>query len=60
MTALALSLLSMNVYGRPEQSLLAQLIEHAVATLTFGNHHGIAQALFALSSSGQQSHAFRI
>ena len=28
-TALALSLLSMGVYARPEEALLAQLIEHA-------------------------------
>ena len=57
--ALALSLLSLDVYGRPHQEPFARLIEHAAAALTFGNHHGIAQALFALASSGQP-HAFRL
>ena len=57
--ALALSLMSLDVYGRPGEQLVARLIEHTPGTLTFGNHHGIAQALFALSSSGQP-HAFRI
>jgi hypothetical protein len=57
--AMALSLVCLDVYGRPVDQLVARLIEHASATLTFGNHHGIAQALFALSSSGQP-HAFRL
>jgi len=57
--ALALSLLSLDVYGRATEEPLARLIEHAAGTLTFGNHHGIAQAMFALSSSGQP-HAFRL
>jgi hypothetical protein len=57
-TALALSLVCFEVYGRRQDEPLARLIEHAADTLDFGNHHGIAQALFALSSSGQP-HAFR-
>jgi hypothetical protein len=52
-SALALSTACLDVYGRPADQLRARLIEQASATLTFGNHHGIAQALFALSSSGQ-------
>ncbi|HUR20824.1 MAG TPA: hypothetical protein VMZ90_08465 [Vicinamibacterales bacterium] len=57
-TALALSLVCLDVYGRPYDEPLAQLIEHTAGALTFGNHNGIAQALFALSSVGQP-HAFR-
>lgn len=58
-SALALSLVALSVYARPVEPVVARLIEHAAATLTFGNHHGIAQALFALSSSGQP-HALRL
>jgi hypothetical protein len=57
--ALALSLVCFDVYGRATDQLVARLIEHVAGTLTFGNHHGIAQAMFALSSSGQP-HAFRL
>ena len=58
-TALALSFVCLDVYGRPRDEPLARLIEHTSSALTFGNHNGIAQALFALSSSGQP-HAFRL
>ena len=58
--AIGLSLVSLNVYARPEEELRARLIGHAAGTLTFGNHQGIAQALFALSVSSQQPHAFRL
>jgi hypothetical protein len=58
-TALALSLVCLDVFGRPVAEPLARLIEHAAGTLTFGNHHGIAQAMFALSSAGRP-HAFRL
>jgi len=57
--ALALSLVCLDVYGRPEEQVVTRLVEHATSTLTHGNHHGIAQAMFALSASGQ-SHAFRL
>jgi hypothetical protein len=58
-TALALSLVCLGVYDRPLGPLLTRLIEHTEPTVAFGNHHGIALALFALSSPGQP-HAFRL
>ena len=58
-TALALALVCLDVYGSPIIEPRARLVEHTDGTLAFGNHHGIAQALFALSSSGRP-HAFRI
>jgi hypothetical protein len=57
--AVALSLVCLSLYGRPDEELHARLIEHTASTLSFGNHHGIAQAMFALSSSGQPN-AFRL
>ena len=57
--ALALSLVCLEVYGRATEEPLARLIEHAAATRAFGNHHGIAQTMFALSSSVQRN-AFRL
>ena len=57
--ALTLSLVCLDVYGRSVMEPLARLIEHAAGALTFGNHHGIAQAMFALSSA-LQPHAFRL
>lgn len=57
--ALTLSLVCLDVYGRPVTEPVARLIEHAAGALTFGNHHGIAQATFALSSAGQPN-AFRL
>ena len=58
-TALGLSLVCLGVYGRPTNPLLARVIDHGAKALAFGNHHGIALAMFALSSSGQP-HAFRL
>lgn len=57
--SLALSLICLGTYGRPVVPLLSMLTRHATNALTFGNHHGLAQALFALSSP-DQSHAFRL
>jgi len=57
--ALSLSLLCFGVYGRPDAGIRQRLNEHVENTLTFGNHFGIAQAMFALTSSGQ-SHALRL
>ena len=58
-TALGLSLVCLDLYERPANPLLAQLIDHTPNALAFGNYHGIAVALFALSSVGQ-AHVFRI
>ena len=57
--ALGLSLVCLRVYGRPSEETRARLLAHAADALTFGNHAGIAQALFALSLS-DQPHAFRL
>ena len=57
--ALGLSLVSLDVFGRPVGPVLSQLVEHAASAVRFGNHHGIATALFALSALGQP-HAFRL
>jgi hypothetical protein len=57
--ALGLSLVCLKVYGRPAEEPHARLLAHAADALTFGNHAGIAQALFALSLS-DQPHAFRL
>jgi hypothetical protein len=58
--AVALSLMCLGLFGRPDEELHARLIEHTASTLSFGNHHGIAQAMFALSSGRQQPNAFRL
>ena len=58
-TGLAHSLLCLDVYGRPMAEPLERLIEHATRTLTYRNHYGMAQAMFALSSAGQPN-AFRL
>jgi hypothetical protein len=58
-SALALSLLALDVFDRPLEPLVARLIEHADQALAFGNHHGIASALFALTALGGP-HAFRL
>jgi hypothetical protein len=47
------------VHGRPVDSIAARLAAHAPQAVTFGNHHGIAVALFALASVNQP-HAFRL
>jgi hypothetical protein len=57
--ALGLSLLCLDVYGRPLDHVVTRLSDHTAAALRFGNHHDIAIALFALSSLGQP-HAFRL
>jgi len=58
-TTLALSTVCLGVYGRPVGPLVARLIEHTPRALAFGNHHGLALALFALSSL-EEPHAFRL
>jgi hypothetical protein len=57
--SLGLSLVCFNVYGQAEEEIRARLMNHAADAMTFGNQHGIALALFALSSSSQP-HAFRL
>jgi hypothetical protein len=57
--ALGLSLICLDVYDRPTTRLVAQLVEHTGKTLEFGNYHGMAVALFALSSVGQ-AHALKL
>jgi hypothetical protein len=58
-TALGLALIALDVYDRPTDRLAALLIDHAEKALTFGNYHGIAVALFALSSI-DHPHVFRL
>jgi hypothetical protein len=53
--ALGLSLLALGVYGRPIDRLVSALTEHAADALTFGNYHGLAVALCALSSVSQRN-----
>ncbi len=55
--SLALSVICLATYRRPVGQAMSSLISHTSATLTFGNHHSLAQALFALSSF-DQPHAF--
>lgn len=57
--SLGLSLIALDVYGRPTDRIAAALVQHASDALAFGNYHGIATMLFALSSIGQQ-HVFRL
>jgi hypothetical protein len=58
-TALGLSLICLDVYDRPANQLVTQLTEHVDKALEFGNYHGMAVALFALSSAGH-AHAFKL
>ena len=58
-SATGLSLICLNVFGRPAGPLLSRLVGHTEQSLAFGNHHGIALAMFALSSQSQP-HAFRL
>jgi hypothetical protein len=58
-SALGLSLLALGLYGQPTDRVVETLIQHAADVLTFGNYHGIAVALCALSSVGQR-HVFRL
>jgi hypothetical protein len=53
------SLICLDVFGRPAGPLLTRLAGHTEQAIAFGNHHGIALAMFALSAHGQ-SHAFRL
>ena len=57
--SLALSVISLGAYSRPLQQPLSLLTQHAAEAQTFGNHQGIAQALFALSSPAN-GHVFRL
>jgi len=58
-SALGLSLLAFGLYGQPTDRVVESLMQHAADALTFGNYHGIAVALCALSSVGQR-HVFRL
>jgi len=58
-TSLGLSLICFDVYGQPVDHLAGRLAAHAEQAVMFGNHHGIAVALFALASVSQP-HAFRL
>jgi hypothetical protein len=57
--SIGLSLICLNVYGRPVNALAARLREHVEQARSFGNLHGMAIALFALTTTGQ-AHAFTI
>jgi len=58
-TATGLSLICLHVFGRPVDRLDARLREHAERALAFGNLHGIALALVALSVR-EKTNAFRL
>jgi hypothetical protein len=58
-TSLGLSLICFDVFGQPVDHLAGRLTAHAEQAVMFGNHHGIAVALFALASVSQP-HAFRL
>jgi len=57
--SLGLSLICLDVYGRSTDRVAAELSEHAPKASAFGNFHGMAVALFALSSAGH-AHAFKL
>ena len=57
--SLGLSLICLDVYGRSTDRVVAELSEHAPKASAFGNFHGMAVALFALSSAGH-AHAFKL
>jgi hypothetical protein len=58
-TALGLTLLCLDVYGRPLAHVRERLIAYLPQAIEFGNLHAMAVALMAVSSIGQ-THAFRI
>lgn len=58
-TSVGLSLLCFRVFSRPATAAISQMVDHVDHALAFGNHHGIAVALAALSPSSS-SHGFRI
>ncbi|HEX5070873.1 MAG TPA: hypothetical protein VFV78_11725 [Vicinamibacterales bacterium] len=58
-SSLGLSLISLGVHGQPTDRVAQALVDHAADAITFGNHHGLAVALFALSSLGQR-HVFAL
>ena len=58
--ALGLSLLCLSAYGRPADTLADRLGAHVPLAVSFGNLHGVASALLALSSQDGQVNAFRI
>ena len=57
--ALALSLLCLDVFGRPTAPVARRLEAHAPRAEAFGNICGEAMALFSLSARGHR-HAFRL
>jgi hypothetical protein len=58
-TTLSLTLLCLAAYGRPVVDVEARLSAHTAQALSFGNVHGVAMMLFALSQKGPAG-AFRI
>jgi hypothetical protein len=58
-TSLGLSLLCLDVYGRPVDKLTTALRTHAASAVSFGNVHGMAVALCALTRLGKDN-VFRI
>lgn len=57
--SLGISLLCLEVFGRPVDRVRARLAEHAEAARSFGNLNGDALALYALSHTGA-ANAFRL
>jgi hypothetical protein len=57
--ALGLALICLDVYGRPLDRVAARLRDHVEDARAFGNLHGVALALFALTRTGQ-GNVFRI
>ena len=57
--ALALSLACLRTYGRSVEDVSSRLRDHADRAQSFGNLHGIALALFALSAS-EPTNVFQI
>lgn len=57
-TALGLSLIALAAFGRPIAAIEARLRQHAASAVAFGNFHGVAVSLLALSDA-QRSHVFR-
>ena len=58
-TALGLALVCLDVYGRPVADVEAQLAEHLPDAVSFGNMHGLALALLALSKK-ERVDVFRV
>jgi hypothetical protein len=57
--AMALSIACLRTYGRQVENIQSRLRDHVDRAESFGNLHGMALALFALSA-GERSNAFQI